>query len=188
LLLEDKTLGSSMRWGYGVGLIVSVTALAANLWLNLPAVISFALMQPAYFALFAVALIPLRKFWPSGYLMLVPLLWTLMEYLRSFSEPAAPSLKLGYTQAYFIQLMQYAPSASAYVAAFWIVSINVLLLSMWRTRENFAACLGFTALLLLFFAMPFLYSKFVQQRARDWEEKAIEVHRTFNSPVQTFCV
>lgn len=189
LLLEDKAFGSSLRWGYGVGLIVSVTALTANLWLNLPAVISFMLIQPAYFALFAVALIPLRKLWPSGYLMLVPLLWALLEYARSFSEPAAPSLKLGDTQEYFTQLLQYAPGIGIYAVSFWVVSLNVLLLAMWRSRENLSACLGFAALLLGFFILPYLYSKLAQNRPKEWEEKAIEVRRI--NPYRahgTFCV
>ena len=177
LLLEDKTFGSSLRWGYGVGMVASVTVIASNLWLNLPSMISFVLIQPVYFALFAVALAPLRKLWPTGYLLLAPFLWALLEYARSFSEPAAPSLKLGYTQEYFLQLLQYAPSASVYAVSFWVVSINALLLAMWRTRENLSACLGLAALLLLFFALPYFYSKLVQQRSDGWEERAIEVRR-----------
>ena len=175
LLLEDKDFGAALRWGYGVGIVASLTALSANLWLTPPAMITFALVQPAYFAAFAAVVTQLRKLWPAGYLMLVPLLWTLIEYARSFSEAAGPSLKLGYTQEYFMQLLQFAPSASVYAVSFWIVAINVLLLGMWRTRENFATCLMLAAVLLFFFALPFLYGKFVQQRARDWEEKAIEV-------------
>ncbi len=188
LLLENKAFSSSLRWGYGVGLVASLAMLSSNLWLSLPSMISFVLMQPAYFALFAVAVLPLRKLWPAGYLLFVPLLWALLEYARSFSDPVAPSLKLGDTQEYFLQLMQYAPGASVYAVSFWVVAINVLLLAMWRVRENLAACLGFAALLLLFFALPYLYSKLVQQRSDGWEEKAIEVRGVFNSPYENFCV
>lgn len=177
LLLEDKSYGAALRWGYGIGMIVSVTTLAGNLWLSPPALITFALIQPVYFALFAAALPALRKLWPSGYLLLVPFVWTLIEYLRSFSEPAAPSLKLGYTQEYFMQLLQYAPSASVYAVSFWVVSLNVVLLAMWRVREHLLACLGLTALLLFLFVLPYLYTRYVQQRVREWQEQPVEVRR-----------
>jgi apolipoprotein N-acyltransferase len=177
LLLEDKNYGSAMRWSYGLGLAVSATVLCSNLWLTLPSVISFALLQPAYFALFGAAIVAARKLWPTGYLLLAPLLWALLEYARSFNEPAAPSLKLGYTQEYFLPLLQYAPGAALYAVSFWIVALNVLLLAIWRSRENLAACLGLAALLLFMFALPYLYSRFVQQRGREWQERAIEVRR-----------
>ncbi len=177
LLLEDKSYGPALRWGYGVGIMVSVTTLANNLWLSPPALITFALMQPLYFALFAAALPAARKLWPAGYLLLVPFLWTLIEYIRSLSEPATPSLKLGYTQEFFMQLLQYAPSAIVYAVSFWVVSLNVTLLALWRVRENLLACLGLTALLLLFFALPYLYTRYVQQRVREWQEQPMEVRR-----------
>lgn len=188
LLLEDRSYGSALRWGYGVGLVVSVTTLANNSWLSFPALITFALFQPIYFALFSAAVPALRKLWPTGYLLFVPFLWTALEYIRSYSEPAAPSLKLGYTQEYFMQLLQYAPSMSVYAVSFWVVSLNVLLLAMWRVRENLSACLGLAAVLLLLFAVPYLCHRYVQRRSNGWEEKAIEVHRIIDSPLQAFCV
>lgn len=177
LLLEDKTFGAALRWGYGVGLVVSAAAVSSNLWLSFPTAISFMIFQPAYFALFAVLILPLRKFWPSGYLALVPFLWTLVEYVRSFGEPSAPSLKLCYTQEYFLQLVQYAPGLSLYFVSFWVLALNVLLLAMWRLRENLFACLGLAALLCCFLALPYLYGRFVQQRSNEWQERAIEVRR-----------
>lgn len=178
LLVENKTFGAAFRWGYGVGLTVSAAAVFSNLWLNFPAAIAFVIFQPLYFALFAVLVQPLRKLWPASYLALVPFLWAFLEYARSFSEPAAPSLKLCYTQEYFLQLVQYGPSISLFLVSFWVVALNVLLLAMWRLRENLSACLGVAAVLLFFFVMPYLYGKFVQSRPNGWQEKAIEVRRT----------
>ncbi|NUO80339.1 hypothetical protein HUU05_09710 [candidate division KSB1 bacterium] len=183
LLLEDKAFGPSLRWGYSVGLVASLAVLSSNLWLSLPSMLAFVLMQPVYFALFAVAVLPLRRLWPTGYLLFVPVLWALLEYARSFNDPVAPSLKLGYTQEYFLQLLQYAPGASVYAVSFWVVSINVLLLGMWRMRERSLACLGLAAILLLFFALPYLYSKFVESHSKEREEKAIEVHQTIPARV-----
>ena len=171
LLLENKGPGPAFRWGYLTGLLFSLLALYWISWTTLPGAIATITVHPLYYSLFAVLLIPMRRLWPTGYLIAVPFLWTAIEYLKSLGDLGFPWLTLGYTQTYYLQLIQYASFTSVYGVSFWVVCLNVLLLAMWQFRENKRLLFGLAATLLLFFVIPYFYSLAVMQHSEEPKEQ-----------------
>lgn len=171
LLLENKGPAPAFRWGYLTGLLFSLLALYWISWTTLPGAIATIVIHPLYYSLFAVLLIPMRHLWPTGYLIAVPFLWTAIEYLKSLGDLGFPWLTLGYTQTYYLELIQYASFTSVYGVSFWVVSLNVLLLAMWQFRENKRRVLELAAVLLLFFVIPYLYSLAVMQHSEEPKEQ-----------------
>jgi apolipoprotein N-acyltransferase len=171
LLLENKSAAESFRWGYIAGFLLSMATLYWIGWTTLPGAIATFLVHPLYFALFAMLLVPARRAWPNGYLIAVPFLWTAIEYLKSISDLGFPWLSLGYTQTYYLQLIQYASFTSVYGVSFWVVSLNVLLLALWQFRQNTRQVITLLAILILFFGLPYLYSRAVMQRSEEPKEQ-----------------
>ncbi len=170
-LLENKNAGEAFRWSYLLGLIFSIATLYWISWTTLPGAISTILVHPFYYALFAVLILPMRRLWPNGYLLAVPFVWTAIEYLKSIGDLGFPWLTLGYTQTYYLRLIQYASFTSVYGVSFWIVSLNVLLLALWRFRENKRWVIGLSFILILFFVTPYLYSLAVMPHTEEPKEQ-----------------
>jgi apolipoprotein N-acyltransferase len=171
LLLENKGTAESFRWGYLTGLLHSIATLYWIGWTTLPGAISTFLIHPLYYSLFAILLVPARRLWPKGYLLTVPFLWTAIEYVKSLGDLGFPWLTLGYTQTYYLHLIQYASFTSVYGVSFWVVSLNVILLALWRLRQNSRHVLALLAVLALFFLIPYLYSRAVLQRSEEPKEQ-----------------
>jgi apolipoprotein N-acyltransferase len=171
LLLENKMPAEAFRWSYLMGLLFSLASLYWIGWTTMPGAISTIVIHPLYYALFAVLLIPMRRLWPSGYLIAVPFLWTAIEYFKSIGELGFPWLTMGYTQTYYLQLIQYASFTSVYGVSFWVVSLNALLLALWRFRHNARRVMVLAGILILFFVIPYLYSLAVMQHTEEPKEQ-----------------
>jgi len=171
ILLENKNARETFRWGYFVGFIFSLATLSWIGWTTAPGAISTILVHPFYYAIFAVLLIPLRRLWPNGYLVAVPFVWTAIEYVKSIGDLGFPWLTLGYTQTYYLRLIQYSSYTSVYGVSFWIVSLNVLLLALWRFHENKRWVISLAVILILFFVTPYLYSLVVMPHTEEPKEQ-----------------
>jgi len=62
----------------------------------------------------------------------LPFLWTGLEYFRTLSEFAFPWSDLGYSQAYFPYILQIVSVISVHGLTFLIVTVNVLLIQLFR--------------------------------------------------------
>jgi len=128
-------------------------------------------VHPLYYALFAILILPVRRLWPNGYLIAVPFVWTAIEYVRSIGDLGFPWLPLAHTQTYYKGLIQYASYTSVYGVSFWVVSLNVLLLALWRFRENKRWVIGLSIVLILFFVTPYLYSLAIMPQTKEPQEQ-----------------
>ena len=171
LLLENKNTGDAFRWGYLVGLIFSIVTLYWISWTTLPGAIATVTVHPFYYAFFAILILPVRRLWPNGYLIAVPFVWTAVEYVRSIGDLGFPWLPLAHTQSYYLSLIQYASYTSVYGVSFWVVSLNVLLLALWRFRDNKRRVAGIAVVLILFFVTPYLYSLAVIPQSKEPQEQ-----------------
>ena len=66
-----------------------------------------------------------------GYIAL-PFLWVGMEYFRTLSQFAFPWSDLGYTQSYYLYILQIVSVISVHGLSLLIVTVNVLLLQLFR--------------------------------------------------------
>ena len=118
ILLEEKSLKEAFRWGYVTGLFVDIGSLFWIGWVTLPGCIGALLILPFFVALYAL----LHTFLVQRLSLLAyffsPFLWSSIEYLQSFGETAFPWNLLGYSQSYYIRLIQYAEYTSVYGVSF----------------------------------------------------------------------
>ena len=64
----------------------------------------------------------------------LPFLWTGLEYFRTLSEFAFPWSDLGYTQAYYLYIIQIVSLFSVHGLSFLIVTVNVLVWLIFRKQ------------------------------------------------------
>jgi len=65
-------------------------------------------------------------------LVAMPFLWVGMEYFRTLSQFAFPWSDLGYTQAYYLVILQIVSLVSVHGLSFLIVTVNILLWQIFR--------------------------------------------------------
>ena len=70
-----------------------------------------------------------RKIWG---LVALPFLWVGMEYSRTISEFAFPWSDMGYSQSYYLLILQIVSVISVHGLSFLIVAVNVLLRQVFR--------------------------------------------------------
>ncbi len=63
----------------------------------------------------------------------LPFLWVGMEYFRTLTEFAFPWSDLGYTQSYYLYILQIVSVISVHGLSFLIVTVNVLLWQVFRS-------------------------------------------------------
>ena len=152
LLLENMRSGEAFRWGYITGLFMAIFSLFWIGWVTMPGLFGMLFAWPLYIALFALLhTFLIRQFSMFGY-ALAPLMWVTIEYLQSLSELAFPWNYMGYTQSYYLPLIQYAEITSVYGVSFWVVLINVLFFSLYKywKKERKVSILASIALVALF--------------------------------------
>ncbi|MGD9138298.1 MAG: apolipoprotein N-acyltransferase, partial [Desulfobacterales bacterium] len=132
--LKDNNAGAGFRLGFITGLIHFLTLLY---WLvpvmrtygYLPAYLSisilflFAAILALFVASFAAILSRLGKT-PVRCLILIPLLWVALEYLRSFIFTGFPWELLGYSQFNRLQLIQISDILGVYGVSALIALVN----------------------------------------------------------------
>ena len=136
ILLDQQTLRQAAGWGYLTGLVFYSATVYWIGVITLPGCIGTLLIMPLYFSLYSLLhVLVLKRLGNDGYLFL-PFLWISVEYIQSLSEFSFPWNHLGYTQTYYLPLIQHAAVTSVYGVSFWIVLLNVLFLYLYRCRKN----------------------------------------------------
>lgn len=136
LLLEKKRGFDLFRWSYITGLFV-FTCTLFWLWnVTIPGLLGTLLVLPLYFSLYATIHSFVQRRFPSYGLLLIPFLWTSVEYLQVFGDTAFPWVFLGYTQSYYLPLVQYAEITGIFGISFWVAALNVLLFFIYKSWEN----------------------------------------------------
>jgi apolipoprotein N-acyltransferase len=173
ILLENKQGRAAWRWGYITGLCIAVFTLSWIAWATFPGLIGVLLIWPLYIALFAWLFSFLYQRFSYYAYMIAPFLWTSIEYLQSLSELAFPWNHLGYTQSYFLPLIQYAEYTSVYGVSFWVVLLNVLLMAAYKfraQRRQLAVALATAAIVVI---VPLFYG--LQRMKADNQDQSIRV-------------
>lgn len=171
LVLENKSPKEAFRWAYFSGLMVNLMLLYWIGWATIAGAFSAIIVLPAYLGLFGVLHALTLKKW--GYLAywLTPVWWTGLEWLKTLGQTAFPWFTLGYSQSYYLYLIQFAEYVTVYGISFWLVLLNVLVFLGIKHRQwKFA---GVFALLILF---PFLHGKMIIPRTDEINpEKSVRV-------------
>lgn len=127
ILLQGKTRTAAFKWGYIAGLFFNMATLFWIGNVTVPGLFGAMLILPLYTAFYAFFHAHLLRRLSWNAFVYVPFLWTAIEYLQSLGEMAFPWTHLGYTQSYYLPLIQYAEYLGVYGVSFWVACLNVLL-------------------------------------------------------------
>jgi apolipoprotein N-acyltransferase len=170
-LLEGKGFGSALRWSYLAGFFVHLATLYWIGWVTVPGALGALLVLPLFFALYGAGHYALHQTLGPRFIYALPFLWTGIEYLRSLGQIGFPWLSLGYTQAYYTWLIQYASVTSVFGVSFWVVWINVLVYDYLRPGSSSGKRRLLLLLLAAMFLVPYLHGQWVIRQYREAREK-----------------
>ncbi|MEW5993394.1 MAG: apolipoprotein N-acyltransferase, partial [Candidatus Zixiibacteriota bacterium] len=97
-----------------------------------PGMISAVVIVAFYYTAILMAFHRLYRIRPLIGFILLPFLWVGMEYFRTLSEFAFPWSDLGYTQSYYLYILQIVSIISVHGLSFLIVTVNVLVRQVFR--------------------------------------------------------
>jgi apolipoprotein N-acyltransferase len=161
LLLKDKRGFEAFRWSYLTGFVVFAFTLYWLWGVTKAGFLGALLVLPLYFNLYAFFHTTLLKRFGKWAFALFPFLWTSVEYLQSIGETAFPWVYLGYSQSYYLPLVQYAEYTGVYGISFWIVCINVLIYLLWQYRNVPIRKIVISSTLLVLFIVPAAFGLYV---------------------------
>ncbi|MGM0369100.1 MAG: apolipoprotein N-acyltransferase [Bacillota bacterium] len=161
IAIEKKSLSHSFRLGWLLGVIFLATS---SKWLLEP-IINFSgypvgiaglifllgiSILALYFALFSLVLKYLEENFDLSLIILVPLTWTGVEFLRSLFSFQFLFGFLGYSQSFIPELIQLARFGGVYLITFIIVVVNTLIYLAWhyKSRKNTIIYLSIAVLIL----------------------------------------
>lgn len=99
---------------------------------TLPGMLSAVVIVSFYYTAILMTFHRVYRIRPLYGFVVLPFLWVGMEYFRTLSQFAFPWSDLGYTQAYYLYLIQIVSVTSVHGLSFLIVSVNVLLWQVLR--------------------------------------------------------
>ncbi|NOY58873.1 MAG: apolipoprotein N-acyltransferase [Calditrichaeota bacterium] len=165
LLLENKRGFEAFRWSYVTGLFIDIFSLFWIGWVTLPGLLGALIALPLFVALFGVLHTFLLGRISIYAYALSPFLWTAIEYLQSFGEIAFPWTYLGYTQTYYLPLIQYAEFTGVYGVSFWVAGFNVILFLLWKDFRQHQLKGIPIAIAVLWMVLPLSYGYYRLQTA-----------------------
>ena len=119
-----RSLGEAAELSYLWGLV----AAAINFWWvaipTLPGMILLVLFLPVYSMLYGILHYTIARKHPDLAVLVAPVLYVGIEYLRSWGKLGFPWLNLSYSLGHYPILIQFADIFGAFGVSFWIVAIN----------------------------------------------------------------
>ncbi len=103
-----------------------------------PGILAAVTIVAFYFAAVFAIFNKLYQIKPIYGIVAIPFLWTGLEYFRTLSEFAFPWSDLGYSQSYFLYILQIVSIISVHGLTFVIVTVNVLLWQLLRSEVDIA--------------------------------------------------
>jgi len=176
-LLEGKPVTQALRAGYVTGILVTLGSVHRMRSVGFADIIVAAMYFPVFYALYALLHALLQKtYGPRAYIA-IPFAWVGVEYLRSLVELGVPSLTLGYTQAYLLSTLPLPPVVNVYSGSLWVVTINVLIYRGLARVEKIKQVTAVVFVLILLFALPWVYTRISDRPPGDFQERVLYVDR-----------
>lgn len=135
-LLESTERGDAFRWSYFTGFLYACGTLYWIGWVTLPGAIGTLIIWPLYIVLYSVIHVRLVGRFAKWAWIALPFVWVTIEYLQSRTELAFPWNHLGYTQSYYLPIIQFSEYTSVLGVSFWLVCLNIILFHILKTRKQ----------------------------------------------------
>lgn len=155
-LLATKSRKEAFRWGYFAGLLTNLMLVYWIGWSTIAGAIGAILILPACVGFFGYLHTISREKTGLIAVLFTPFWWTAIEWLKTLSQFAFPWFTLGYSQSYYIHLIQYAEYFSVYGVSFWVVLLNALIFLLIK-KYNFPKIrYAIVTVLGILFLLPYL--------------------------------
>jgi apolipoprotein N-acyltransferase len=139
LMILSRLKGSEAFWaGYLFALCFNIFTLYWVAQVTPPGIFAASLIVSFYFAAILSIFNKLYHSKTVYGIIALPFLWTGLEYFRTLSEFAFPWCDLGYTQGYYLYVLQIVSVISVHGLSFLVVVVNVLLWQMFRREVDVA--------------------------------------------------
>lgn len=92
-------------------------------------------------------------------LLALPFVWTGWEWVYMQQDFSLGWLTFGNSQANLLWMVQYADVTGVWGISFWLVTFNVLALSLFRAKRPLAVRAGIVMIITLMIAVPLLYAR-----------------------------
>ena len=148
----DEVIGGwrAIRLGYFWGLI----ATAGTLWWlyipTIPGMVGAILYLPVFCALYAWMHYLIARFKPNLAIVISPILFVAVEYLRSWGILGFPWLNVSYSQTYYPLLIQFADIAGSFGVSLWVAAINSCVYFILKKPFDKKFWIAIAVLILLF--------------------------------------
>jgi len=156
---NSKNYKEALKVGYLVGLIVNALVFYWIIYYKFDSYILNIILNPIQFAVFAYLYYLLKAYSHKIRILIFPLLWTFLEYIREFGDLALNWLNIGYTQGNYLSLIQFADISGLTGIVFWICIINVIIYNLFFKVLRFNNTITNYVLLLLLFLIPYVYGR-----------------------------
>ena len=124
--------------GYFFGLCFTLFSIYWVAQVTPPGMITAALIVGVYYAVVLFLINRLYAIKPLLGIIAAPLMWVGMEYFRTLSEFAFPWSDLGYSQSYYLYILQIVSVISVHGLSLLIVAVNVLIWQILEKRNEIA--------------------------------------------------
>jgi apolipoprotein N-acyltransferase len=109
-------------------------------WVGLvtpPGMVAAVVIVAFYYAAILTAFSKLYRVKPLYGIVAMPFLWVGLEYFRTLGQIAFPWCEIGYTQAYYLYILQIVSVISVHGLSFLLIVLNLLIWQVFRRELNF---------------------------------------------------
>lgn len=123
----------SFIWGF-IYHLLTIYWLAQNIG-TIPIIALFSMLLTVFYLSFNTVLIVfiwyyLKKYYKKYNLLLIPIIWVSIEYVKSYGLLAFPWISLANSQLAYLYPIQIAEFTGIYGVSFWIVCLNTIIYSL----------------------------------------------------------
>lgn len=151
----------SFLWGF-IYHLISIFWLAQNIGTT-PFIAFISMLITVFYLSFNTVIISIvwyyfKKYYFNYSLFLIPVIWSLVEYIKSYGILAFPWISLANTQTDYLYPIQIAEFVGIYGVTFWIVVLNIILYSFLLKQSIYKIYLWFIIFLMPFITGFYLYN------------------------------
>lgn len=122
----------AFKTGFFYGVFLNFFLIYWIVMVTVPGLFGAVFLLASYFAVLLWMYNKVYKIKPIYGLVIFPFLWVGLEYFRTLTEFSFPWSDIGYTQSYYLKIMQIVSVTSVHGLSFLIIVVNILLWQLLR--------------------------------------------------------
>jgi apolipoprotein N-acyltransferase len=175
LLIRNKSRKEAFKWSYLAGLLTNLMLLYWIGWSTLAGALSAILVLPLYLSLFSIIQVTFLKKWGEKAFYLAPVWWTAIEWVKSLGQIGFPWFSIGYSQSYYLPLIQFASFTSIYGVSFWVILLNVILYNLYKNLSLHRKRNTLIIVFIILIGIPYIHGKLTMPNKKSANTTSIRI-------------